>query len=111
MCDILSVTDTLVIVALAGTPAIAITLLTPFAVLSGTARLIVPELTATDPGTGTGAEAVLNCVPLMPATPPHTGPAGVIVTTGNGLTVKVAQFEILAVPTGAHAPLMIQRYA
>jgi hypothetical protein len=86
-------------------------LLTPLAVLSGIARLIVPELTVTEPGTGGGADAVLNCVPNKPATPPHTGPTGLIVTTGKGLTVKVAQFDTLVGGmNGEQIPVTMQRY-
>ena len=107
----INATDTLVIVALAGTPAMFMIWLTPLAVLSGTGRLIVPELTVTEPGTGGGADAVLNCVPNTHLTPPHTGPGGVIVTTGNGLTVKVAQFDTLVGGmNGEQIPVTMQRY-
>ncbi|MBK6635617.1 MAG: hypothetical protein IPG38_16175 [Chitinophagaceae bacterium] len=47
--------------------------------------MIVPELALACPGTGGAAVAALNKVPLIPATPPHTGPAGVMVTTGLGV--------------------------
>ena len=99
------------IVALAGTPAIAIALVVPAASPSGIARLTVPELTVTTPGIGVGAEPTDNKVPLIPATPPHTGPTGVIATVGFGLTVNVAQFETLvAGVNGEHVPPNIQRY-
>jgi len=97
-------------VALAGIPATVKLELTPFGVLSGTGILIGPELTVTEPGTGGGVDAVLNCVPNKPATPPHTGPAGVMVTTGLGFTVKVAQFDTLVGGVhGAQVPDTIQR--
>jgi hypothetical protein len=98
-------------VALAGTPAIAITLLTPLAVLSGTVRLIVPEFTVTEPGTGGGAEPTDNCVPMIPATPPQLI-GGVIETTGNGLTVNNAQLDMLLGVgfQGAQTPVTMQRY-
>ena len=98
-------------VALAGTHETARVVDTPFAVLSGTATLIAPDAVVQLPGTGGAADAVLSSVPLMPATPPHTGPAGVITTTGKGLTVNVAQFEILAVPIAAQVPPNTTRYA
>ena len=56
------VTATLVIVALAGTPAIAKGLIKPLALLSGTVTLIIPELTVTDPGTA-GPDDALNDTP------------------------------------------------
>jgi hypothetical protein len=100
-----------VTVALAGIPATVRLELTPFGVLSGTGILITPELTVTEPGTGGGVVAVLNAVPLIPGTPPHTGPAGVMVTTGLGLTVKVAQLETLVGGmNGVQVPLTMQRY-
>ena len=91
------------IVALAGTPAIVKAVLVPAATPSGTTRLSVGEATVTEPGTGGGAEAVLSCVPLIPATPPQEN-CGVIVTFGKGLTDNTAQAEILLPLTGAHVP-------
>jgi hypothetical protein len=73
---------------------------------------MVPELTVTEPGTGGGAEPTDNAVPLIPATPPQLI-GGVIATTGNGLTVKVAQFDMLVggvTGHGAQTPVTITRY-
>ena len=99
-------------VATAGIPATVRLELTPAGLLSGIAILIAHELTVTEPGAGGGAEAVLNCVPLIPATPPQTGPAGLIETTGKGLTVKVAQLDTLVGGFhGAQTPVTMQRYA
>ena len=100
-----------VTVALAGTHETARVVDTPFAVLSGTGTLIVPDAVVQLPGTGGGVDAVLNCVPNKPATPPHTGPTGLITTTGKGLTVKVAQFDTLVGGFhGAQIPVTITRY-
>ena len=109
VCGIVQVALAPVIVAFAGIPATVRLELAPTGLLSGTGTLITPEFTVTEPGTGGGVEPTLNWVPKTHATPPHTGPAGVIATTGKGLTVNSAQLEILAPLTGAHAPVNITR--
>ncbi len=83
-----------------------ILLLAPAAVLSGTATLIEPELKVAVPGTGGADEPAVNNVPLVPATPPQTGPGGVTGIIGNAFTVNMAPLEIAA---GVHIPLITQR--
>ena len=98
-----------VIVALAGTPATVRFEVAAAPVPSGIGTLIVPELTVTCPGTGGAEESTLNCVPLIPATPPQLT-AGVIETFGLGLTVNNAQFETLVAGIhGEHVPLSTAR--
>ena len=101
-----------VMVALAGTPAMVRFVVAAAPVPSGIGTLIVPELALALPGTGGEPAVTVNAVPLIPATPPHTGPTGVIAIVGLGLTVKVAQFDILVGGVhGAQTPVTITRYA
>ena len=99
-------------VAFAGIPVTAITLLAAVVGLvgkapSGIATLIVPEVNVALPGTGGTAEPTVKATPLIPATPPQTGPTGVIGKTGRLLTVSVAAFDVNA---GLQIPVTIQRY-
>ena len=103
-------TLTSVMVAFAGIPATVRLEVAATLVPSGIGTLIAPEFTVTVPGTGVGNWLTVKAVPLIPATPPQlTG--GVITRFGSGLTVRVTQLDILAVPIGAQAPVTTNRYA
>jgi hypothetical protein len=100
------------IVALAGTPAIVRLEVAATFVPSGIGTAITPEFALALPGTGGEADVTVKAVPLMPATPPHTGPTGVTAILGLRLTVKVAQFDTLVGGmNGVQVPLNTQRYA